>query len=93
MLIPSPNVTDNHQEKNARALEAQGGAIVLQEKECTAQRLFAEISTLLKDEKRYKAMGNALYTMAVPDSAERLCAQMERLVKTKEKRNGNQREK
>ena len=93
VLIPSPNVTDNHQEKNARALEAQGGAIVLQEKECTAQRLFAEISALLKDEKRYKAMGNALYTMAVPDSAERLCAQMERLVKTKEKRNGNQREK
>ena len=93
VLIPSPNVTDNHQEKNARALEAQGGAVVLQEKECTAQRLFAEISALLQDETRYKAMGKALYTMAVPDSAERLCDQMERLVKTKEKRNGNQRQK
>ena len=93
VLIPSPNVTDNHQEKNARALEAQGAAVVLQEKECTAKRLFDEITALLNDQERYKAMGKALYTMAVPDSAERLCAQMERLVKTKEKRNGPQRKK
>jgi len=93
ILIPSPNVTDNHQEKNARALEAQGGAIVLQEKDCTAKRLLEEISALLADEGRYKAMSKALYTIAVPDSAERLCTQMERLVKTKERPNGKQRQK
>ncbi len=83
VLIPSPNVTDNHQEKNARALERQGGAVVLLEKECTAQRLYQEIAGLLEDTQRYTAMEKALYTMAVPDSAERLCAVMERLAKKK----------
>lgn len=81
ILIPSPNVTDNHQEKNARALEAQGAAIVIPEKECTAQRLFDEISKLLADKKTYTNMEKALYSMAVPDSAERLCAALEKLVK------------
>lgn len=85
VLIPSPNVTDNHQEKNARALENQGGAVVLLEKDCTATQLYREVSDLLKDRTRYDAMSRALYTMAVPDSAERLCAAMESLIKKKEK--------
>ena len=84
VLIPSPNVTDNHQEKNARALENQGAAVVLPEPACTAQRLFQEITDLINDKARYKAMSNALYAMAVPDSAERLCAVMEQLAKKKE---------
>jgi UDP-N-acetylglucosamine--N-acetylmuramyl-(pentapeptide) pyrophosphoryl-undecaprenol N-acetylglucosamine transferase len=84
ILIPSPNVTDNHQEKNARALERQGGAIVILEQECTPQRLYREITELLADQDRYDAMSRALYAMAVPDSAERLCAVMEQLAKTKE---------
>lgn len=84
ILIPSPNVTDNHQEKNARALERQGGAIVILEKECTPQRLYREITELLADKDRYDAMRRALYAMAVPDSAERLCAVMEYLARNKE---------
>lgn len=91
ILIPSPNVTDNHQEKNARALEAQSAAVVILEKDCTAQRLYKEIENLLNDKKRYSAMEKALYSVAVPDSAERLCSAMEQLAKTKEIRNGDQR--
>ncbi|MBQ8880565.1 MAG: undecaprenyldiphospho-muramoylpentapeptide beta-N-acetylglucosaminyltransferase [Oscillospiraceae bacterium] len=84
VLIPSPNVTDNHQEKNARALEAQGGAVVILEKDCTPQRLYGEITALLDDKDRYSAMRKALYGISVPDSAERLCAVMEQLAKKKE---------
>ena len=84
VLIPSPNVTDNHQEKNARALQSQGAAVVVLEKDCTPKKLFEEITALLADKKRYTAMEKALYTMAVPDSAERLCAVMEQLAKKKE---------
>ncbi len=91
VLIPSPNVTDNHQEKNARALEANGAAVVILEKDCTAQGLMDSITGLLADTARYQAMVKALYKMAVPDSAERLCDVLEQLVKTKEKRNENQR--
>jgi len=85
VLIPSPNVTDNHQEKNARALESQGGAVVLLEKDCTPQRLFREITELLNNQACYDAMSRALYSMAVPDSAERLCTVMEELARKKEK--------
>ena len=90
ILIPSPNVTDNHQEKNARALETQGAAIVILEKDCTAERLFEEVKKMLADKERYTNMEKALYAMAVPDSAERLCAVMEQLVKKKEKHNADQ---
>lgn len=90
VLIPSPNVTDNHQEKNARALESQGGAIVILEKGCTPQRLYREITSLLGDADRYSTMRKSLHGISVPDSAERLCAVMEQLAKEKEKHNGKQ---
>ncbi len=85
VLIPSPNVTDNHQEKNARALEAKGGAVVLLETECTGQRLMQEITAILDDPKRRDAMRAALLSMAVPDSAERICTIMEDLARRKSK--------
>lgn len=81
ILIPSPNVTDNHQEKNARALERAGGATVLLERECTPQRVYGEIKAIVSDPKRYEAMRKALLSVAVPDSAERVCAVMEQLIK------------
>ena len=85
ILIPSPNVTDNHQEKNARALEAGGGAVVVLESECTAQRLMDELTALLADQKRCADMHRALQRMAVPDSAERICDILEQLAKKRAK--------
>ncbi len=83
ILIPSPNVTDNHQEKNARALSEKGAAVLLLERECTAQRLMEELQSLLSDRERYSAMSKALLNLSVPDCAERLCGIMEELVKGK----------
>ena len=80
ILIPSPNVTDNHQEKNARVLEAGGGAIVVLEPDCTPQVLMEHITALIRDQKRSAAMKEALLSMAVPDSAERVCDIMESLL-------------
>ena len=81
ILIPSPNVTDNHQEKNARAMEERGGAVLILEKDCTAELVFDTINELLKDKERSRSMRMALQTMAVPDSAEQICNIMEQLVK------------
>ncbi len=83
ILIPSPNVTDNHQEKNARAISERGGAVLLLEKDCTAQRLMEEISRILSDSSAYSAMGTALRGSCVLDSAERICAVMEQLIQKK----------
>ena len=81
ILIPSPNVTDNHQEKNARVLERAGGARVLLEKDCNAQSLMDQIRSIIDDPAIGDGMRIALQKMSVPDSAERLCAIMEELCK------------
>ncbi len=81
VLIPSPNVTDNHQEKNARALEQSGGAVVILEKDCTAQKVYAEVSAIVNDPNRCSKMQKALHSVVVPDSAERVCSIMEKLMK------------
>lgn len=73
ILIPSPNVTNNHQEKNARVLEAGGGAVVVLEKECTSEKLYALIRQLLADEDRRKEMSRNLHSMARLDSTARIC--------------------
>ena len=86
ILIPSPNVTANHQEKNAMALASQGAATVILEKDCTAEAVMQKITELLNDKKAYEAMRKALMGMAVPDCAERICTVMEELIRGKTKK-------
>lgn len=80
ILIPSPNVTNNHQEKNARVLEAGGGAVVLLEKECTPEKLYGLIRELLADNRRREEMSRKLHGMVRLDSAERICDIVEELM-------------
>ena len=80
ILIPSPNVTANHQEKNAMALASNGAAVVILEKDCTAEAVMQKIRELLDDKKAYADMKKALMDMAVPDCAERICTIMEELI-------------
>ena len=79
ILIPSPNVTNNHQEKNARVLEAGGGALVLLEGDCSAKRVYQEITELLKDGQRCGQMRKNLQNIAVADSTDRICRIVEKL--------------
>lgn len=72
IIIPSPNVTDNHQEKNARVLERRGAAVVLRESECSARTLYDTAASLLADTERCARMRSALQNLAVVDSAERI---------------------
>ncbi|MBQ1677983.1 MAG: UDP-N-acetylglucosamine--N-acetylmuramyl-(pentapeptide) pyrophosphoryl-undecaprenol N-acetylglucosamine transferase [Oscillospiraceae bacterium] len=72
IIIPSPNVTDNHQEKNARVLERNGAAVVLLEQGLTGETLYETARELLNDAPRRAAMRANLQKMAVVDSAERI---------------------
>lgn len=72
IIIPSPNVTDNHQEKNARVLERQGAAQVLLEQDLTAEKLYEAAAALLTDAPRRAEMRKNLQRMSVVDSAERI---------------------
>jgi UDP-N-acetylglucosamine--N-acetylmuramyl-(pentapeptide) pyrophosphoryl-undecaprenol N-acetylglucosamine transferase len=81
VLIPSPNVTDNHQEKNARAIAQRGGAVLVKEAECIAQGLWDTVSGILMDPRRMETMGEALRESCVLDSAEQICDVLEELAK------------
>ena len=81
ILIPSPNVTDNHQEKNARVLSGRGGAVLMLEKDCTAEAVYAEVRALLADRQRREAMSVALQKDVILDSVDQICDILEELVK------------
>ena len=70
--MPSPYVTNNHQEKNARVLEAAGGAVVLLEPDCSGQALFRAASGILHDQERRTAMENAMSALGIRDATERI---------------------
>lgn len=83
ILIPSPNVTNNHQEKNARVLESRQGAVVILEKDCTPELLYAEVGRLLADPERRAAMSRNLHQLVQLDSAEKICDIVEQAAKRK----------
>ena len=80
ILVPSPNVTNNHQEKNARVLEAAGGAVVMLESDVTPEKMYAQVKELLDDPDRREDMRFALKGLVRADSAERICDIIEELV-------------
>ncbi len=81
ILVPSPNVTNNHQEKNACVLADRGGAVLMLEKDTTPQKMYDEIRALLADEARREQMSTALRGMVQIDSAEQICDMLEEIAK------------
>ena len=72
LLVPSPNVTNHHQEKNAWLLESLGAAKVLLEGEFDASGLYHAAETLMDDGAALKAMAGAMKASGVPDATERI---------------------
>jgi len=74
VLVPSPNVTDNHQEGNARGLEAVGAAEVVVEKDLDIDRTVTRLAELLADEGALSAMSEAARGEGHLDTAEKVAA-------------------
>lgn len=72
VIVPSPNVTNNHQEKNANVLGSQGGAVVLLEPVCSGETLYKTASDLLKDGARRATMSQAMTGLGIPEAAEKI---------------------
>ena len=72
ILVPFAQATNNHQEENARVLEANGGAIVITEAELTPERLAAAISDVLSDPQRSVQMGDSLKSLSSPDATTKI---------------------
>lgn len=69
VLIPSPNVANNHQEFNAKAIADGGGAVMVKEDENTIINVLYEVKKLVKDEKRRSIMQDKSYQMGIRNSA------------------------
>lgn len=72
VLVPFAAATNNHQELNARVVERAGGAVVITEKELSAERLAGAISDILADPKKAERMGAASGSLAVPDATKNI---------------------
>ena len=72
ILIPSPNVAENHQFHNAMALVRNDAAVIIEEKDLTGERLTEEVNALLRDPERLRTLGENAKKMAIPDTVERI---------------------
>jgi len=74
VLVPSPNVVNNHQEKNARVLERAGGARVLLESEASAEAMLRTITGLLSDREGLARMEENMKALSVADATDEIAA-------------------
>ncbi|KAA9007599.1 undecaprenyldiphospho-muramoylpentapeptide beta-N-acetylglucosaminyltransferase [Paenibacillus spiritus] len=79
VLIPSPNVTNNHQEANARQLEKEGASVVILEKDLTGSVLHEAVAGIVGSEERRRSMSEASKRLGKRDSAAVVTAELRRL--------------
>lgn len=81
IMVPSPYVTNNHQEKNARLLEAHGGAEVLLEREANGAALYRAAADILRSPDKQARMKQGMLSLGIPDATERIYETVMALVK------------
>ena len=81
VLIPSPNVVNDHQTKNARLFEEAGAAVLLPEGELSTEKLIGIVSDLLFSPEKLRKMSSAMKKMAKPDADEKIFAEIAKLTK------------
>ncbi|MFM2250990.1 MAG: hypothetical protein RLZZ358_1917 [Bacteroidota bacterium] len=80
IFIPSPNVAEDHQTKNANACVKQDAAVLLADADAVAN--FKEyIDDLLQHEDKAQALATAIKKLAMPDAADALVHELELLLK------------
>ena len=79
ILVPSPNVAEDHQKKNALALVENEAAILVEEKNMDSQ-LFEELGLLMRDAEKQKLLAYNCKKMDTPKAAERIVDFIEELI-------------
>lgn len=80
ILVPSPNVAEDHQTKNARALVKENAALLVADNEASA-KLTKSIFKLLTDDTRKHELAVNIKKMAVHNSAEKIAEEVLKLIK------------
>ena len=79
ILVPSPYVTNNHQEKNAKSLVDHHAAKMILEKELTGSKLLENIDEILLSSENLNSMKEAAKSLGVPDASRKLYAIMQEI--------------
>jgi len=79
IFIPFPHAADDHQLRNAEALERAGAAVLIAEKDLTSERLVSAVRELLCDPARLARMSAASRKLAHPDAAREIALMAGRL--------------
>lgn len=81
ILVPYPYATANHQEFNAKAVEAKGAAKVILDKELTSEKILEVVEELLLHEGQLKEMAEAAKKLGKPEAAANIAKQALALLK------------
>ena len=84
ILLPSPNVAEDHQTKNAQALVEKGAALLIPNAEA-ATRLMTEALALLNDDAQQQKLAANIRALARPNAAADIAAEVLRLISKKQK--------
>jgi UDP-N-acetylglucosamine--N-acetylmuramyl-(pentapeptide) pyrophosphoryl-undecaprenol N-acetylglucosamine transferase len=80
ILVPSPNVAEDHQTKNALALSTKDAAILIHDKDAVAQLVDTALLTI-RDEAKLKSLSENISKLAEKDSANRIADEVIKLIK------------
>lgn len=80
IFIPSPNVAEDHQTKNAMAYVEHGAALLLRDSEAVG-RLKTKVDGLMQTPEYVKTLGENIKKLAKPDAANAIVVEIEKLVK------------
>ena len=80
IFVPSPNVAEDHQTKNAMALVNKGAAEIVRDSEAVARGM-QEAVALAEDKERLTTLKTNIAKLAIDDSAERVVREIEKLIK------------
>lgn len=79
ILVPSPNVAEDHQTKNALALSDKGAAILVKDSDAR-EHLVDEIISLIGDPERMNKMSEEIKKLALPDSDEKIVDEIIKII-------------
>ena len=80
ILVPSPNVAEDHQTKNAMALVSKGAAVLITD-EHAPERLYDEVLRLLADPARQQHLSIRVRELARPDATSAIVDELLKLIK------------
>ena len=79
IFVPSPNVSEDHQTKNAMALVEKGAAEIVRDSEAV-ERGMTEAVALAMDRTRLERLSENIASLAIVDSADRVVAEIEKIL-------------